>query len=438
MSKKRKKSIRDKQVPAGEGHCPKRILRWCGKVVLIGAAYKIYSFGVSPAQAQTPHLDAPQQEVRLESTAFQLAQYIPPVPPPTCVQGFGRHNGGEGPSPRPSPSPIAPPPPRPSPSPEEIAAQQAAARIAAQHNQAHDLNDAGVRYSNSGDYAKALECYQQAAALWPENVTIQNNLRKAEQGVLNDEGKKCWKNHDWAKAAEHFRQALSKWPDNQTVKDNLQRAEGAVQGEERQRQEVAAAQNMSAALREAAKDIGTSSSPSSGGLTFMRGTTKAGDDAATNLTATQQGLGSLAYDVEKFLSGKGFDDHTTWRTAGPSVVLTGIGKMPVLPDFVRNDKEIVQMQKDHDAFLAIQQKKDAELAQIRKQIEAEPDSAKKSDLMVKEAQIKAESAQAEYDAALKDNEIRKRTKRLIDTHVGEPPPAPSDQPPAPVAPKPGE
>lgn len=84
------------------------------------------------------------------------------------------------------------------------------------------------------------------------------------------------------------------------------------------------------------------------------------------------------------------------------------------------------MQKDRDAFLATQQKRDAELTQVRNQIDAETDSAKKADLMVKAAQLKAESSQAEYEAALKGKEIQKRAKLLIDTQVEESPPASGD------------
>jgi hypothetical protein len=104
-----------------------------------------------------------------------------------------------------------------------------------------------------------------------------------------------------------------------------------------------------------------------------------------------------------------------------------VGNAPELPAFVRNDKEIIQMQKNRDGFLATQQKKDAELTQIRKQIEAETGSGKKGDLMVQAAQIKNESAQAEYQAALNDKEIQKRAKLLIDTHVENPSPPASDQ-----------
>jgi hypothetical protein len=103
--------------------------------------------------------------------------------------------------------------------------------------------------------------------------------------------------------------------------------------------------------------------------------------------------------------------------------LRNVGKAPEWPAFVRSDKEIIRMQKDRDAFLVTQQKRDTELTEIRKQIEAAPNSTAKGDLMVKAAQLKAESSQAEYEAALKEKEIQKRAKLLIDTHVEESPPA---------------
>ncbi len=118
-----------------------------------------------------------------------------------------------------------------------------------------------------------------------------------------------------------------------------------------------------------------------------------------------------------------FDNPAPLQSSGikPAVDLRNVGKAPEWPTFVRSDKEILRMQKDRDAFLVTQQKRDAEVTQVRSQIDAETDSAKKADLTVKAAQLKAESSQAEYEAALKEKEIQKRAKLLIDTHVEEPP-----------------
>ena len=173
------------------------------------------------------------------------------------------------------------------------------------------------------------------------------------------------------------------------------------------------------------------------------------DQAHTSRENTAQGLGRET--PEGRITGRNedasgaarqvFDNPVPLKSSGinPAVDLRNVGKAPEWPAFVRNDKEINQMQKDRNASLATQQKKDAELTQIRKQIEAETDSAKKSDLTVKAAQLKAESSQAEYEAALKDKDIQKRAKLLIDTHMEEPPPAPGDQKtPPPDAPKAGE
>jgi cytochrome c-type biogenesis protein CcmH/NrfG len=170
------------------------------------------------------------------------------------------------------------------------------------------------------------------------------------------------------------------------------------------------------------------------------------DQAYTNRGNTVEGLGRET--PEGRITGRNedasgaarqvFDNPVPLQSSGinPAVDLRDVGKAPAWPPSVAKDKEILRMQKDRDALLATQQKRDSELTQIRKQIEAETDSAKKGDLMVKAAQLKAESSQAEYEAALKDKEIRKRAKLLIDTHVEEAPPAPGDQKtPPPDAPK---
>ena len=153
------------------------------------------------------------------------------------------------------------------------------------------------------------------------------------------------------------------------------------------------------------------------------------DQAYTSNKETRQGLDSGKLESMKEQSNKVFDNPVPLQSSGinPAVDLRNVGKAPEWPAFVRNDKEIIQMQRDRDALLATQQKKDAELMEIRKQIEAKTDSEEKGDLMVKAAQLKAESSQAEYEAALKDKEIQKRAKLLIDTQVKETPPASKDK-----------
>ena len=150
------------------------------------------------------------------------------------------------------------------------------------------------------------------------------------------------------------------------------------------------------------------------------------DQAHTSNKETRQGLESGKLELMKEQSNKVFDNPVQSSGINPAVDLRNVGKTP-WPDFVRKDEEIIQMQRDRDAKLATQQKKDAELTEIRKKIEAETDLKIKGDLMVKAAQLKAESSQAENQAALKDKEIQKRAKLLIDTHVEETPPASKDK-----------
>jgi hypothetical protein len=95
---------------------------------------------------------------------------------------------------------------------------------------------------------------------------------------------------------------------------------------------------------------------------------------------------------------------------------------------------MIEMQKDENKQLDTLKKKDEELADIRKKIDAETDQKIKADLMVKAVQIKADSSQAEYNAALKNKEIQKRAKLLIDIHLEETPPAKGDQKTPPPAP----
>lgn len=241
----------------------------------------------------------------------------------------------------------------------------------------------------------------------PQEISVQVQQRQKEAHDLNEQGVQYYNNKQWQQAANAFKAALDKNPDDKTIHENYKQAVAALAAE--------------TAERRTTPLTGAGPAGTAGGHTAL-------DQAHTSDKETRQGLESGGLENIKEQSNKVFDKPVPLQSSGinPAVDLRNVGKAP-LPTFVRNDKEIIQMQKTRDAFLATQQKKDAELAQIRKQIEAEPDSAKKGDLMVKAAQIKAESSQAEYEAALKDKDIQKRAKLLIDTHVEEAPPTPGDQ-----------
>ncbi len=224
--------------------------------------------------------------------------------------------------------------------------------------------------------------------------------RNEDASVLNEQGVQYYMNKQWQQAVDAFKAALDKSPDDQKIRRNYELASRAL----------------AAQLAESG-----STPPAAGGGTAL-------DQAHTSNKETRQGLDSGKLELMKEQSNKVFDNPVPLQSSeiNPAVDLRNVGKAP-WPAFVRNDKEIIQMQKNRDAFLATQQKKDAELTELRKQIEAATDSETKSDLMVKAAQLKAESSQAEYQAALKDKEIQKRAKLLIDTQVKETPPASKDK-----------
>ncbi|MBI5436102.1 MAG: hypothetical protein HY937_03185 [Nitrosomonadales bacterium] len=241
----------------------------------------------------------------------------------------------------------------------------------------------------------------------PQEILVQVQQRQKEAHELNEQGVQYWKNKQYQQAADAFEAALDKNPDDKTIRENYKQAVAALAAE--------------TAERRTTPLTGVGPADTAGGHTAL-------DQAHTSDKETRKGLESGGLENMKEQSNKVFDKPVPLQSSGinPAVDLRNVGKAP-LPTFVRKDKEIIQMQKTRDAFLATRQKKDAELAQIRKEIEAETDSAKKGDLMVKAAQIKAESSQAEYEAALKDKDIQKRAKLLIDTHVEEAPSAPGDQ-----------
>jgi hypothetical protein len=256
--------------------------------------------------------------------------------------------------------------------------------------------------------------------------------QRQEAHTLNEQGVQHWKNKQYQQAADAFKAALDKSPDDPIIRKNYEDASAALRVEmaERQRQEQAAMAPQNTRVGPA------DTAPSAGADAHT-----ALDQANTSNKETRQGLESGKPELMKEQSNKVLDNPVPLQPSGisPAEDLRNVGKESGWPAFVRNDKEIIQMQKNRDAFLATQQMKGAELTEARKQIEAETDSTKKGDLMVKAAMIKADGADAEYKAAVLDKDMQKRAKLLIDTHVEEPPPVPGEQKtPSPNVSKTGE
>ncbi len=91
--------------------------------------------------------------------------------------------------------------------------------------QATKINDEGVKYSNQGNYQKALEQYEKAAALNPTDPVIQNNIRLVKGSIANAEGLQYYTAGNYQMAAESYRKALELKPESDVIRQNLADAE---------------------------------------------------------------------------------------------------------------------------------------------------------------------------------------------------------------------
>ena len=100
--------------------------------------------------------------------------------------------------------------------------------------------------------------------------------------------------------------------------------------------------------------------------------------------------------------------------------LLNAGKAPMLPAFVTENRAIKSMTAERDKWVAIQQALDAELAQLRAQIEAEQGRSRKAELVARAAEVKNASAEAKSKIDLIDNEIQKRAGLLMEQYIRNP------------------
>jgi len=219
-------------------------------------------------------------------------------------------------------------------------------------------------------------------------------IRKMKQNVTgyNDRGVAYFEKGEWQAAAAHFRAALSFYPKHEVFRRNYQLA-----------LDMLAKQFQEELRRRDQERYDRLTKGDGSGLSLKN----ALDEANSNLEAIKNARGLEGMKEE---SGKVFDDRGDLVPSGidPATALKGVGKPP-WRDFVDNDRTVITRRKERDELLAVQQKKKAELAQNRREIEeakAKGDMTKAGELMQKGVQITTEAAQVECDVGLKGIAIK--------------------------------
>ena len=91
----------------------------------------------------------------------------------------------------------------------------------ARKQKAYDLNQKGLEYSSKDDFAKALEYYQKAAAVAPENQTIQGNVLSIQGNMWTQKGIDYYNQSDFVNAKKMFELALTFRPNDPIITANL-------------------------------------------------------------------------------------------------------------------------------------------------------------------------------------------------------------------------
>jgi hypothetical protein len=202
--------------------------------------------------------------------------------------------------------------------------------------------------------------------------------RLKEAHHLNEQGSQYYLNKQWELAARAFKGALERWPDNEEIRNNYELAMDHLAAQQR------------------------------------RGGKGRGGKAARQLESVKyhstaaQGLND---EAAKMAAMKGFD--TPGKSVAPAVDLRGVGQRPAWPDWVKGDGKMRSLQREQNRHRAVYTQMDKELTLVRQEMQT-ADPARKNELAVEAAKIKAELAKAEYDIARKEKDIRQRARKLLE------------------------
>ncbi|GEM_PF-3395688 len=107
---------------------------------------------------------------------------------------------------------------------------------------AYDLNQKGVELSAKGDFQKALEYYQKAAQVAPEDPVIQDNVRAVQGSMWNQKGMDYYSQSDFVNAKKMFELALTFRPGDSNITYNLSEAQRYLDQAEQESQKKKAAE----------------------------------------------------------------------------------------------------------------------------------------------------------------------------------------------------
>jgi len=185
---------------------------------------------------------------------------------------------------------------------------------------ARDLNLKGNEQYGKGNWTAAIQYYQEALKVAPEDPVIRQNLKNAQAKEkaysLNRKGLDAYQYRNWAESVRHFREALQATPGDPTILKNLKEAQFWLDSEADTR----------AFLQQAARERKIAEAARETREAEQRRRLAQTDAAFADLQA--DALGLLGKPEEGMAAGS--DDPATIAAAGPTL---GQVRVPVPPSF---------------------------------------------------------------------------------------------------------
>jgi hypothetical protein len=278
--------------------------------------------------------------------------------------------------------------------------------VAALHTEGHYLNEAGIKYYNEKNWAKAVEYFENAVRKWPENKILQKNLENAKDALRQEiaekerQQKEIERQQKEAQTAEQMRVSINQFSYTLNARPPVE----------------------SSGLNfESGK---TDASSTSSGLEFMTAQpapapanlefkaikdSKALQEAEANLYNTKQGKAGAVFDKK----GK--------KSPSTSLVITipATGKPIQMSERARKDPRMIETLKELADLQVKRQKLDAERTKLAVERNSTKDPEKMNQL-TRELDKKEKDFQSNLFAASNKFEKVEKLKRTIDTEVEKP------------------
>ena len=278
--------------------------------------------------------------------------------------------------------------------------------VAAQHAEGHNFNEAGIKYYNDKNWAKAVEYFENAVRKWPENNILQKNLEHAQDALRQEiaekerQQKEIERQQKEAQTAEQMRVSISRFSSTINARPPVESSGLNFEGGKAVEQPASTGLDFMTAQP----------APAPANLEFKAiKDSKAFQEAEANLYNTKQGKAGAVFDK------KGQKSPST------SLVITvpATGKPIQMSERARKDPRMIETLKELADLQVKRQKLDAERTKLARERNCTKDPEKMKQLTW-ELDKKEKDFQSNLFAASNMFDKVEKLKRTIDAEVEKP------------------